>query len=103
MDPQILERMEKALAQVPDGNWEGSLVSAAMVIELMEACSAALRVNGARHEAALLDNLRRSFLDRRRSRQLQQGGDPAEKEPITPRHLTPQQGRRVPGSGRVIR
>lgn len=103
MDPQILERIERTLAQVPDGSWEGSLVPAAMVIELLESCSAALRVNGARHEAALLDGLRRNFLDRRRSQLVQREGDPADVEPITPKHLAPQRGRRVPGSGRVIR
>lgn len=103
MDPQMLERIERTLAQVPDASWEGSLVSAAMVIELMECCSATLRVHGASHEATLLDGLRRGFLDRRRSRLVQQEAEPADVEPITPRHLAPQRGRRVPGSGRVIR
>lgn len=103
MDPQTLERIERTLAQAPDGNWQGSLVPAAMVIDLLEVCSATLRVHGAATAAAQLDGLRRGFLDRRRSRLVQREDEPAEVETITPRHLAPQRGRRVPGAGRVIR
>jgi hypothetical protein len=103
MDPQILERLETSLNHhAPAENWQSAMVPAAMVVELLEACSGALRSNGARHEAQLLDGLRRGFLARRHNDRLRQEAAPAE-TPVPTATPKKAMGRRVPGFGRVSR
>ena len=101
MDPTILRRLEETLdQQAPGEQWQQAMVPAAMVVDLLEACSAALRSNGARHEAQLLDGLRRGFLARRNNDRCRQEANPAERTPVPtrqPKAMT----RRLPGFGRV--
>ena len=104
MDPQILQRLEATLNhQAPAEHWQNAMVPAAMVVDLLEACSAALRSSGARHEAQLLDGLRRGFLARRHNPRLRQEDDPAVAIQVPTRAPRRPMGRRLPGFGRVIR
>jgi len=101
MDPAILRRLEDTLnQQAPEQHWQQAMVPAAMVVDLLEACSAALRSSGARHEAQLLDGLRRGFLARRHNDRCREEPSPAERTPV-PTRQPKAMARRLPGFGRV--
>jgi hypothetical protein len=101
MDPTILRRLEDTLGRaVPDQHWQQAMVPAAMVVDLLEACSAALRSSGASHDAQLLDGLRRGFLARRHNDRCRQEANPAERTPV-PTRQPKTMARRLPGFGRV--
>lgn len=95
--------LELALQRAPASHWQGAACNYRLLIDLLQACEAALRGAGLQRSGDQLQRLLVAFLEQQRRRELLQGDAPLQSttQPQQQPRRSPraQRRRRVTGAG----